>query len=280
MTLPAEVERVVTRYLTLVDDAAPGVVDGLYLVGSVALDDFHVGASDVDFIALVSVPVDERVRQALAAVHHHLAAEIEAPVFDGIYVTSDELRHSPVATRGPQHHDGKLTIGEGGRSPVEWITLARHGVTVRGPNAAELGVFVDEAELTTWTLGNLDRYWMRWIKQSKKPASRTALAMLTDWGVAWGVLGVSRLCYTVATGEITSKTGAGRYALNTFPDQWQGILDEALRCRAIPPGLPAVWRMPWRRRRQAVAFMEAAADECRRRGAARSPGRPANGATR
>jgi hypothetical protein len=46
MTLPAEVDRVVTRYLALVDAAAPGVVEGLYLVGSVALDDFHPRSSE------------------------------------------------------------------------------------------------------------------------------------------------------------------------------------------------------------------------------------------
>jgi hypothetical protein len=61
MTLPAEVDRVVTRYLALVDAAAPGVVEGLYLVGSVALDDFHPRASDVDFIA---VPTARRTRLA------------------------------------------------------------------------------------------------------------------------------------------------------------------------------------------------------------------------
>ncbi len=35
--------------------------------------------------------------------------------------------------------------------------------------------------------------------------------------VAWCVLGVPRLQYTLATGEVTTKCGAGEYAAATFP---------------------------------------------------------------
>jgi hypothetical protein len=271
MTLPAEVDRVVTRYLALVDAAAPGVVEGLYLVGSVALDDFHPRSSDVDFIAVSSAPVDEGSRPVLASVHADLAAEASRPAFDGIYVTFGELKRSPANTAGPVHHDGWLTVGPGGRSPVEWATLAWHGVAVRGPDPAELAVQADPAELTAWTLENLDQYWQRWITQSRSPDTRAAKAMLTDWGVAWGVLGVSRQHYTVATGQITSKTGAGRHALGTFPARWHGVIAEALRCRPEPVAVPALRRAGRRRRRQALAFMEAAAEDCRRLGGS-SPG--------
>lgn len=281
MTLPAEVDRVVTRYLALVDAAVPGVVEGLYLVGSVALGDFHPRASDVDFIAASSAPVNEVCRQALASVHADLAAEASRPAFDGIYVTFDELTRSPANTAGPVHHDGQLTVGPGGRSPVEWATLAWHGIPVRGPDPAQLSVQADAAELTAWTLENLDRYWKRWITQSKDPATRPAMAMLTDWGVAWGVLGVSRQHYTVATGQITSKTGAGRYALGRFPARWHGVIEEALHCRPEPVLAPAPGRAPWQRRTQAVAFMEAAAEDCRQLGAARrGPGQQAGEGTR
>jgi hypothetical protein len=268
MTLPAEVDRVVTRYLALVDAAAPGLVEGLYLVGSVALGDFHPRTSDVDFIAVSSAPVNDGSRQALASVHAIVAAEAGRPAFDGIYVTFDELKRSPANTAGPVHHDGRLTVGPGGRSPVEWATLAWHGVVARGPDPTELAVRADAAELTAWTLENLGQYWTRWITQSKDPATPTAMAMLTDWGVAWGVLGVSRQHYTVATGQITSKTGAGRYALGRFPARWHGVIEEALHCRPEPVSVPAPGRAPWQRRRQAVAFMEAAAEDCRRLGAA------------
>jgi len=44
-------------------------------------------------------------------------------------------------------------------------------------------------------------------------------------------LGVCRLHYTLATGEIASKEQAGCYGLQTFPDRWHRALNEALRIR-------------------------------------------------
>lgn len=265
MGLPGQVERVVTRYLALADDVVPGLVEGLYLIGSVALGDFRPGVSDVDFIAVSPAPPDERSAQALAAVHARLAAEPGLPAFEGIYATFAELGHSPAESAGGLRvHDRKLTSGPEGRSPVEWTTLARHGVTVRGPAPADLGVRTDRGELTAWTLDNLNRYWSRWMTEGRRPVSRTALAMLTDWGVAWGVLGVSRLHYTVATGQITSKTGAGQHALGAFGDGWHPVVQEALRCRPRPVAVPDPRRRPRRRRGQALAFMDMAIAECRR----------------
>jgi hypothetical protein len=46
------------------------------------------------------------------------------------------------------------------------------------------------------------------------------------------VLGVSRLHYTLATGEIASKEAAGRYALDAFEPGWRAVIEDA----------PAFWR--------------------------------------
>ncbi len=42
--LPAEVGQSVELFLAAVDNLAPGLVSGFYLVGSVALGDFHPAA--------------------------------------------------------------------------------------------------------------------------------------------------------------------------------------------------------------------------------------------
>ncbi|MBO0803406.1 MAG: nucleotidyltransferase domain-containing protein [Nocardiopsaceae bacterium] len=279
MGLPGDVERVVARYLELADEAVPGLVEGLYLVGSVALDDFRPGVSDVDFIAVSPAPPDEESARALAAVHARLRAEPGLPAFEGIYATFAELRRSPAESGGGlRMHGRKLSPGPRGRSPVEWTTLARHGVTVRGPAAGDLNVHTDRGELTAWTLDNLDRYWSRWVARGRGLANWTALAALTDWGVAWGVLGVSRLHYTTVTGQITSKTGAGQHALRAFGDGWRPVVTEALRCRPRPLAVPDPRRRPWRRRGEALAFMDMAIEECRRAGRSRSGDWPERGA--
>lgn len=51
-----EVSDVVDTYLRVVDEEAPGLVEGLYLVGSVALGEFRPHTSDVDFVAVTAEP--------------------------------------------------------------------------------------------------------------------------------------------------------------------------------------------------------------------------------
>ncbi|MBO0694234.1 MAG: nucleotidyltransferase domain-containing protein, partial [Acidimicrobiaceae bacterium] len=53
VVLPALVEAAVGRYLRLADLWLPGRVTGWYLVGSLALDAFRPGRSDVDFVAVL-----------------------------------------------------------------------------------------------------------------------------------------------------------------------------------------------------------------------------------
>ncbi len=49
----------------------------------------------------------------------------------------------------------------------------------------------------------------------------------------WIALGVPRLVATIETGEVLSKTGAGRYALERF-FQWRTVLDASLQQRHDP----------------------------------------------
>ena len=262
--LPHQAQELVTRYLDTADSVCPGMIGALYLVGSVALGDFQPSVSDVDFMAVTARQPDAAGREALAAVHEQVRGNGQQPVFEGPYVTFDELRASPsAAAEGPFHGDQGLGWGPNMRTPVAWVMLARHGIPVRGPEPAALGIFTSPEELRTWTLGNLGSYWAVWLERSRDHSSQAAQAMLTDWGVAWGVLGVSRLHYTLATGQITSKTGAGQYGLDTFAARWHPIITEALRCRPRPLARPDSLEDAQPRREEATAFVDFAISAAR-----------------
>jgi hypothetical protein len=81
--------------------------------------------------------------------------------------------------------------------------------------------------------------------------SRAGLRSLTPWFTEWTALGVCRLHYTIATGEITSKSGAGEYALQTFPARWHKVIGAAI---AIRNGEGDSYAEPLTRRADCLTF--------------------------
>lgn len=84
--------------------------------------------------------------------------------------------------------------------------------------------------------------------------TQSGLASLGAMWTEWGVLGVTRLHYTLTTGQVTSKHGAGVYAMETFPSQWHRIIREALRIRERRSGA-SLYRNQLHRRRDTRDFV-------------------------
>jgi len=251
MTAP---QRIAADYLSIMDKRAPNLVTGLYFVGSVALDDYRPPASDVDFVAVTERPADA---ETVHRVHTELTNQHRRPHFDGVYVTWLELAQDPRKIAPGVHvHAGRTHAdARESRHPVTWHTLAQCGVPVRGPAPADIDLWADRTALTESVRENLDTYWRRWHRDGSRRTSTKAAATLTDWGPVWAVLGVSRLHYTLATGKITSKTGAGVYAREAFAPEWHRIIDECLRIRRAEPD-PSRYPSRLARRRDTLAFLD------------------------
>ncbi|MBF8193328.1 DUF4111 domain-containing protein [Nonomuraea sp. K274] len=265
MTSHPKIDAIVETYLSVADAAAPGLVEGLYLEGSAALDDYRPDTSDVDFVA---VTAQEPPIEVLERIHTGLGAH----PFEGVYLTWDDLRRDPSGLGArPQAHAGRLDP-RGEVNPITWHTLAGHGVTCRGPKPGELDIWSDPAALAAWTDANLDGYWRRLVSRAAHLVTPWGLMSLGCYGAVWIVTGVSRLHYTLATGEITSKTGAARHALQAFPERWHRVVKEALRLREEDVARPtlgstvsglgehfgvarrSLYGSPFERRRDVLAF--------------------------
>lgn len=250
------VRRVVGDYLAAIDAEAPRLVEALYLVGSVALDDFHPRSSDIDFVAITRKGLSVTDFAAVKRAHARLGSWHRRPRFDGCYVTWRELSQDPcLSGRGAEVVDGtpEFPIANG-RSPVTWHTLASFGVTVRGPRREEIKIWTDQSTLRSWTHRTLEGYWGSWHRRARLPWTREGLSCLVPSGPVKSVLGVSRLHYTLTTGTITSKSAAGEYALRVFDKRWRSIVAECLRIRRGGPGA-AEYRNPLARRSQALDFV-------------------------
>jgi hypothetical protein len=251
--LPADVEFEITRHAALVDRVLPGRLAGLYVVGSTALGAFVPGKSDIDFVAVLDGDVAAtelaRLRQELRRVHSRAVRKaltslppVWPLVCNGVYVRREDLARRTADVKPICGHVARqFAVGEGfDVNPVTWSTLARGGITVRGPEVSQLGVRDDDEELRAWTRGNLDGYWRRWARAAQQPLRPgvPALVGLTrQYGLAWGVLGAPRLHCTIATGEIISKEQGGVYALETFDASWRPLIEQALgywRSRGTP----------------------------------------------
>jgi len=231
--LPAEVAEVAGRFLELIDASAPCLVQGLYLRGSLGFGEYFEGQSDVDFTAVLSSRPDADQLTALAAAHEAVFAGHQKPHFDGFHVVREDLARAPDECPDvPVMFEGVFTPStrDYDMNPVSWHELARHGVAVRGPALSEQDVWTDDAALRAFSHGNLGSYWAGVADSLVKHPAKAE----ESWVAPWCVLGVSRLHHLLATGTLTSKSGAGRYALTAFGAQWHRIIEEALRARERP----------------------------------------------
>ncbi|MEJ3653968.1 aminoglycoside adenylyltransferase domain-containing protein [Actinomycetes bacterium KLBMP 9759] len=228
MNLPVEVERATSTYLALADDRLPGLVEGLYLHGSLGFGEFHPERSDIDFVAAVAERPDAEQVVALGEVLGEVARRHPRPHFDGIHVLRTDLAAIPSGCPDvPCFHEGRFDpAGRFELNPVTWHELAWHGVTVRGEPLRESDVWTDRAALREFTYDNLKTYWRPLVEQmSSAPVDKS------EWLTEWFVLGTARLHHLLATGALTSKGGAGRHALRTFASRWHPVVVEALRIR-------------------------------------------------
>jgi predicted nucleotidyltransferase len=76
--LPPEVSATMSAYARLVDDKLPERIRGLYLAGSLALDDYRPGRSDIDFVAVSDTAFQPSELEMLQQVHAELRRTMPA----------------------------------------------------------------------------------------------------------------------------------------------------------------------------------------------------------
>ena len=239
--LPAEAPAVVDRWLAIHDEMAPGVIEGLYLVGSLALDDWQP-RSDIDIVAFTADPATDDDAALLRAAHETATAELDRSVDGprlawGDVVVAPVSLHRPWSLDGGFHHDGDCFE----INPITWYTLAVHGVAVRGPEPATLGVLTDVDARRMFVRGNVETYWKQVAETVSAAADDPERSRFDAEVIEWCVLGIARMFATYRTGRVLSKSAAGGYLVAEAPE-YSSLVDRALAIRREPSALEPVDR--------------------------------------
>ena len=233
-----DVAEALGTYLDIVDSVAPGLVEGLYVVGSYALDDWRPDRSDLDIVAVLAEPASDADFGALLTAHALLTERQPKPNIDGPYLAWGDLLaapatglHRPWSLDGELHHDGECFE----INPVTWHTLATYGVTVRGPALDRVTIWHEVEDRVRFVIDNLSTYWYQ-LAESVVEACETPANTFDLASFEWCALGALRLHYTAFTGDVTSKRGAGEYGIVVTPDSMHDTLRAALAARATGEG--------------------------------------------
>lgn len=227
--VPADALACATAIAATIDAAAPGLLSGLHLVGSAVLDDWRPPASDLDLVCVLARAPSPAERAGLMRALKGRPTKVEA-----LWLTEADLVAPPA----------DATVA------VALRTLALYAGSVRGDLPKDL--WSDQDRLAELLRENLAGYWTRWLGRARVSFGGMGLAMLGGWAPPWGVLGVARVAYTLETGDIASKTGAGLWALTEFPDHAR-VIAECLRLRTGEGAI--TYSNPFVRRRDALAAM-------------------------
>jgi hypothetical protein len=226
--IPESVRPILETYTSLIDEQRPGLISAFYVVGSIALGGFDERFSDIDFVAVLGHPATPTDIEAIRSIHKIVQDAFPKSKLSGSYLQAGDLgkferevRPHPYYQDGNFHETGYFEINS-----VTWWVLKNHGIAIWGTHPEALPFTVDWDLLITRMYENLNSYWKSWTTRPD-----AFLAMLSDWGIQWTVLGVLRQYYTFQEHSIATKLAAGHYALNRLPQRWHRIVHEAIDIR-------------------------------------------------
>ena len=215
------IKRITDEIVAIMD----GNVYGIWLYGSVVLDDFRPGWSDIDFIALTEGAISaSQAEQLLPLRQNMLKKEPDNEYyrsFEGIIANLNEYRSQTFCRLVYWGTSGQRVTDRFVRDPFSEFELATYGQTVYG-NASWFFPPPDRYELVNAVRAHYDSI--------RKYAVQTDETL---YSCGW-LLDIARCIYTLRYNDVIAKTRAGEWALaeHVFPDE--ATLKKTLEIRRDP----------------------------------------------
>ena len=202
-----------------------GKVYGIWLYGSVVLDDFRPGWSDIDFVALTNETIAESQADRLLTLRQDLLKkEPGNPYyhsFEGVIAGLDEYRSGSFVRLVYWGTSGQRITDHYVKDPFSSFELARYGKPVYGDRPWILQEPAKE---------DLIRAVRNHYECIRKYAAQTDESL---YSCGW-LLDIARCVYTVRYHDVIAKTKAGIWALEERLFQDEAPLRRTIEIRVNP----------------------------------------------
>lgn len=255
--IPEPVQPIIKDHVRLIEQRLVGLINGSYIIGSIALGEFNEYFSDIDFITVLSRRASPIDLGHLRKIHQSIERTYPRWKMSGSYVQASDLgKRGDTLRPYPQFHDGVLypAIHDAINSVTGW-ELKNHGIPIVGTASGTLPFTVNWDLLIIEMRENLNTYWRSWARDPRR-----VVILYSNWGIQWAVLGVLRQFFAFREKSITTKVKAGEYALDCFPRRWHPIIQEAINIRQGQKG--SSYRSRFGRMVQTVRFLNYVIDTC------------------
>ena len=232
--IPLPVQNILSVYISIFHERIPNTLEGLYLHGSIALNAYINGTSDIDFIAILNRHLSEEEVKILSDTHRELKNKFKKTGMDGCYLLWEDIGKKQTETKKCLYvNEGKISWSKHVINPITWWILRDKGISIIGPEITSFHFDVDESALADYVLNNMNSYWLNRMNTISR-FKRVVLLLpnkLVDREVQWSITGMLRQFYTLREHEIISKVDAGKNAIDYMPERWHNIIKEALSIR-------------------------------------------------
>lgn len=197
-----------------------------WLYGSVVLDDFRAGWSDIDFIAFTNEQITSTQAEKLLTLRQELASRYpENPYyhsFEGVIVNLNEYRDGTYTRLIYWGTSGQRITDRYRIDTFSMYELSKYGVCVCGEADRELFKTPTREELIAAVRSHYDGI--------RRCAVQTDDSL---YSCGW-LLDIARCIYTLRTGDVIGKTQAGEWALSEHLFRDEGPLKRTLVIRKDP----------------------------------------------
>lgn len=204
---------------------------GLVLYGSLALGDFDLRTSDIDFVGVTAAALPAGQVQALGRLHARLGSSglPLAAHLEGSYLPRADLRrYDPAGGPYPVLNEGRFYMA---RHESDWViqrwVLREHGLVLAGPPPVTLIDPLTPADLRGAVRRLMAEWWVWHLGDTHRVRE-------PDYQ-AYAVLSMCRALHTLERGEVASKPVSARWAQAALGEPAAALIGEALAWRAGAP---------------------------------------------